>query len=93
MGVREAVVSPTFSLVNEYSYPDASGVEQLVYHLDLYRLKDVQEALDIGIEDMLYDDHYCLLEWPELVEDLLPDEVVRIKLEIVEHSTRKIVFL
>lgn len=93
LGVREAVVSPTFSLVNEYSYLDESGAEQFVYHLDLYRLKNIQEALDIGIEDMLYDEHYCLLEWPAVVEEILPEDAVRIKLEIVEHSTRKIVFL
>ncbi len=93
LGVREAVVSPTFSLVNEYSYLDESGAEQFVYHLDLYRLKNIQEALDIGIEDMLYDEHYCLLEWPGVVEEILPEDAVRIKLEIVEHSTRKIVFL
>lgn len=89
LGVQEAVVSPTFALVNEY--PASSG--ELIYHLDLYRLKNAQEALDIGIEDMLYDENYCLIEWPELIEALLPEDVVRIKLEIVDHSTRKILLL
>ncbi len=93
LGVREAVVSPTFALVNEYSYLDTNGQEQLVYHLDLYRLKKLQEALDIGIEEMLYDDRYCFVEWPELIEPLLPEDVVRIKLTIEENSTRKILFL
>ena len=89
LGVREAVVSPTFALVNEYRTDD----DELIYHLDLYRLKNVQEALDIGIEDRLYDENYCFIEWPELVEDLLPEDTVRIKLSIVENSTRKILFL
>lgn len=89
LGVREAVVSPTFALVNEYVTDD----DELIYHLDLYRLKNVQEALDIGIEDRLYDKNYCFIEWPELVEDLLPEDTVRIKLSIVENSTRKIQLL
>lgn len=93
LGVREAVVSPTFALVNEYVYVDESGLGKTIYHLDLYRLKYIQEALDIGVEDMLYDENYCLIEWPELVEDLLPDDVVRIKITTLNHSTRKIVFL
>ena len=93
LGVRENVVSPTFALVNEYSYWNESGQEQIMYHLDLYRLKNIQEALDIGIEDMLYDENYCFIEWPELIENLLSTDVVRIKMEALNHSTRKIVFL
>lgn len=93
LGVREAVVSPTFALVNEYSYADASGNEQIAYHLDLYRLKNLQEALDIGIEDLLYDENYCFIEWPELVEALLPEDVVRITIETLDVTRRKMVFL
>lgn len=93
LGVREAVVSPTFALVNEYSLAADFQQEQLVYHLDLYRLKNIQEALDIGVEDMLYDSHYCFIEWPELIEVLLPEEVLRIKIEALNNSARKIVFL
>lgn len=89
LGVQEAVVSPTFALVNEYT----SATEDTIYHLDLYRLKNMQEALDIGIEDMLYDAHYCFIEWPELIEELLPEDTVRIKLSFVADSTRKVVFL
>jgi len=89
LGVQEAVVSPTFALVNEYTSP----TEDTIYHLDLYRLKNMQEALDIGIEDMLYDAHYCFIEWPELIEELLPEDTVRIKLSFVADSTRKVVFL
>lgn len=93
LGVREGVVSPTFALVNEYTFQDKNGATQLMYHLDLYRLKNVQEALDIGIEDMLYDEYYCFMEWPELIEDLLPEDALRIKMEALKNSTRKIVFL
>jgi tRNA threonylcarbamoyladenosine biosynthesis protein TsaE len=72
---------------------DTFNKEKNLYHLDLYRLKNVQEALDIGIEDRLYDENYCFIEWPELVENLLPEEVVRIKIEALHNSTRKILFL
>jgi len=80
------VHSPTFALVNEYE-----GVET-IYHLDLYRLKDLDEAINIGIEDILYSGHYCFIEWPGLIEPMLPDEVIRIKLELAPDSARKILF-
>ncbi len=88
LGVRGEVTSPTFALVNEYQ-----GAQGRICHLDLYRLEDVEEALDIGIEELLDSGDYCLIEWPELIEDLLPEDAVRINLEIVENSTRKILFL
>lgn len=87
----EQVTSPTFSLINEYSCADEKGT--LIYHIDLYRLNSTQEALDIGIEDYLYQDGYTFIEWPDLVEMLLPEEVIRIKIEILDNSTRKILFL
>ena len=90
--VAEQVTSPTFSLINEYHYMEG-GQEALVYHIDLYRLNTIQEALDIGIEDYLYGEGYTFLEWPELVESLLPEDVVRIKIEILDNSSRKILFL
>ncbi len=92
LGVRESVTSPTFSLVNEYE-GTAPGAEK-IFHLDLYRLKDIHEALDIGLEDILYGPAYCFIEWPELIEPLLEqEEIVRIQIEIVEDSTRKVLFL
>ena len=91
--VNENVTSPTYSLINEYTFSDKNGQEQLIHHLDLYRLKNTEEALDIGIEEYLYDDDYCLIEWPELIENLLDEPVVRIKFEITEDSSRKIIFL
>lgn len=88
LGVEGEVLSPTFSLVNEYRYTGGQ-----VYHLDLYRLNEVDEALEIGIENYLYDDQYCFIEWPQLIEDLLPEDTIVIKLEIIGDSARKILFL
>ncbi len=94
LGVEAAVNSPTFSLVNEYTYFDqATGQHRPIYHMDLYRLKDMEEALQIGIEEYLYGPDWCLIEWPEIIEPLLPDEVVRIKFELATNSTRKILIL
>lgn len=92
-GVSENVSSPTFSIVNQYSYTSPAGAEQIIHHLDLYRLKNMDEALDIGIEDYIYDDHYCLIEWPEIIASLLPPEVIHIKIVILPDSSRKILFL
>ena len=92
-GIQENVTSPTFSLVNEYSFPDESGQVQTIHHLDLYRLRNIDEAYGIGIEDYLYDDGYCLIEWPGLIEDLLPEDIVYIKISILPDSSRKILFL
>lgn len=83
MQTDENANSPTYSLVNEYEYADG-----LIYHWDLYRLKSTDEALDIGIEDYLYDDNYCFIEWPELIETILPEEVVMMKFETQEDRSR-----
>ena len=94
LNVKDRVSSPTFSLINEYSFQNPlTQQETLIYHLDLYRLKSMEEALDIGIEDYLFGGHYCWVEWPEIIEPILPTEVVKIKLEIFENSKRKIIFL
>ena len=93
-GVKETVTSPTFSLVNEYVYEDSEqDKEAVIFHLDLYRLEDMEEALNIGIEEILDAKAYKLIEWPELIDPLLPEDTVRIKMEIVENSRRKILFL
>lgn len=83
MQTQETANSPTFSLVNEYEYDGG-----LIYHLDLYRLKSTDEAIDIGIEDYLYEDDYCFIEWPELIENLLPDDVIMMKFETKENEKR-----
>jgi len=87
-GVKEKVTSPTYSLINQYE-----SNRGIIYHLDLYRLNRLDEAIDIGIEDLLYGDSLCLIEWPDLIAPLLPSEVLKIKVEIVEDSKRKIILL
>lgn len=92
--VEDQVTSPSFSLVNEYSYL-LPGTKQtaFIYHIDLYRLKNLDEALDMGIEEYLDKEDYCLIEWPGIIASLLPDDIVRINIEIKADSTRKILFL
>ncbi len=77
LGVETIVNSPTFAIVNEYVSNDG----QSIYHFDLYRLERWEEMLDIGYEDYFYSDNYCLLEWPEKVENLLPNSHVKVMIE------------
>ncbi|MEZ5040267.1 MAG: tRNA (adenosine(37)-N6)-threonylcarbamoyltransferase complex ATPase subunit type 1 TsaE [Saprospiraceae bacterium] len=93
LGVKERVTSPTFSLVNVYSSAGNSDREEEIFHLDLYRMKDVQEALDMGIEEYLYGDQYCFIEWPDIISALLPSDTLHISIELTENSHRKIVLL
>lgn len=93
LGVEAPATSPTFSLVNEYSFKDASGHRRYIYHMDLYRLKRVEEALDLGIEEYLDSEDYCLIEWPELLKELLPEDTVWINIHIMSDSTRKVLVL
>ena len=92
LGVKNATSSPTFSLVNDYVFKE-NNIEKHIYHIDLYRLKNLDEALDIGIEDYLYDDNYCLIEWPQIIEPLLDETVLKISIEITGKSARKVVIL
>ncbi len=84
LGVTESVNSPTFAIVNEY----LSGTGNPIYHFDFYRIKSLQEALDIGLEDYLYSGHLCLIEWPEYIEKLLPEETVQVAIEEQEDGSR-----
>ncbi len=93
LGVTGNTASPTFSLINQYSYPLENGELALFHHLDLYRLQSVQEALDIGIEDLLYDPWWCCIEWPQLIENLLPADAVKIQLEVVGPDARRLIVL
>lgn len=93
LGVEGTTASPTFSLVNQYRYVEKNGTVALFYHLDLYRLKNLQEVLDIGIEDLLYDQWYCIIEWPQLVEPLLPEYAAKIQIEITGETSRRILIL
>ncbi len=81
--VKEKTSSPTFSLVNEYTFDN-----RIIRHLDLYRLKNLTEALDIGIEDFFYDDNYLFIEWPEILEPILPKGVILIKINLEANKDR-----
>jgi tRNA threonylcarbamoyladenosine biosynthesis protein TsaE len=83
--VSSTVGSPTFSIINEYLSPEGS-----IYHIDLYRLKDEEEAIRTGVEDCLYSGQICLVEWPERAPNLFDEETVHAYLETINHSTRRI---
>lgn len=86
LGVTEDVTnSPSFSIVNEYR---SDTTAELIYHFDLYRLENLDEALDMGIEDYFDSGALCLLEWPERVEELLPDDAVRVKIYVNDDDSR-----
>jgi tRNA threonylcarbamoyladenosine biosynthesis protein TsaE len=85
--VGDVVNSPTFAIVNEYLRNDGGSI----YHFDLYRLKSWQEMLDIGYEDYFYSGNYCLLEWPEKIENLLPESTIRVKIELTAERDRRII--
>jgi tRNA threonylcarbamoyladenosine biosynthesis protein TsaE len=91
LGVKESPASPTYSLVNEYGYTDADGRHTVLRHLDLYRLQDVKEALDLGIDDMLHDDTYCFIEWPVILEGILPENTAKITIEVTGLTTRRVI--
>ena len=86
MGVTGAITSPTFSLVNVYKTD--SGL--LIYHFDFYRIKNIEEAYDFGYEDYFYSGNICFIEWPELIESLLPEDVVEVRFTIDENEQRLI---
>ena len=86
MGVKDVVASPTFAIVNEYA--DAEG--QPVYHFYFYRIKNLREAYDIGCEEYFYSGYPCFIEWPEMVEELLPEDVVSVRIEVSENEERTV---
>lgn len=90
LGIDGQASSPTFSLINQYRYKDADGRVAYLHHLDLYRLRGAQEAFDIGIEDLLFDPWYCIIEWPQLIEPWLPVDVKKITIEILGDLERVI---
>ncbi len=94
LGVEDVITSPTFAIVNEYTTsPNPSQGEELpIYHFDFYRIKKLEEVYDMGYEDYFYSGALCFIEWPELIEDLLPDDAVRVTITEDNKGTRVINF-
>ena len=85
LGVKDAVTSPTFAIVNEYASDFGP-----VYHFDFYRIKNQTEVMDLGFDDYAYSGNFCLMEWPELIEDLLPDNTVNVHIAETSNGMRTV---
>lgn len=89
LGVEDVVNSPTFTIVNEYRTEDGEPV----FHFDFYRIKSLREVEDLGFEEYVYSDCMCLMEWPEMIEEMLPEETVKVSISEQEDGTRLIKFI
>ena len=88
MGVDDVITSPTFAIVNEYE----TSEEDTIYHFDFYRIKKIEEVYDMGYEEYFYSGNLCFIEWPELIEDLLPEDATKVTIEEAEDGSRVISF-
>lgn len=88
LGVEDVINSPTFAIVNEYR----SETGELIYHFDFYRIKKLEEVYDMGYEDYFYSGALCFIEWPELIEEILPGNAVKVEIEEAEDGSRVIRF-
>ena len=84
LGVKDVITSPTFAIINEYT----DGNDNPIYHFDFYRIKKLEEVYDMGYEDYFYSGNLCLLEWPERVEDVLPENVIKVTIEEQPDGSR-----
>jgi tRNA threonylcarbamoyladenosine biosynthesis protein TsaE len=87
--VKDTVSSPTFSIINEYLYEE-SGYARSIYHIDLYRLKDEDEAIRAGVEDCIFSGQICLVEWPERAPGLLPPDTIHLHFEVLDEGRRRL---
>ena len=88
LGVEDVITSPTFAIVNEYRTEESV----LIYHFDFYRIKKLEEVYDMGYEDYFYSGALCFIEWPELIEDLLPEDAVRVTIDVCDDNERVVRF-
>lgn len=88
-GVNERMGSPTFSIINQYAYTE-NGEEKMVYHIDLYRLKDEEEIIQAGVEDCVYSGNLCLIEWPQKAPGLFDSNAVKIFIEPIDATHRQV---
>ena len=88
LGVEDVITSPTFAIINEYQVMGA----QTIYHFDFYRIKKLEEVYDMGYEDYFYSGALCFIEWPELIEEILPDDAVRVSITEQEDNSRLVSF-
>lgn len=86
LGTNDTVTSPTFALINEYKTTAGDSI----FHFDFYRIKEMEEAFDLGYEDYIYSGNYCLIEWPEKIEPLLPPDHIAVTIEVENNEIRKI---
>lgn len=87
LGTKDVTNSPTFAIVNVYELPSSDEV----YHFDCYRLKNIQEAIDFGAEEYLYSGNYCFIEWPEIIEPILPEDTVNISIRVLDNGDRELI--
>ena len=87
LGVADVINSPTFAIVNEYR---SETTAELIYHFDFYRIKKLEEVYDLGYEDYLYSGARCFIEWPELIDDLLPGDAVRVEITEEPDGSRSV---
>ncbi len=87
LGVQDVITSPTFAIVNEYEISESE-----IYHFDFYRIKRLEEVYDMGYEEYFYSGALCFIEWPELIEPLLPDDAVRVSIEEQPDGSRRVSF-
>ena len=87
LGVEEVITSPTFAIVNEY---ESARTGESIYHFDFYRIKRLEEVYDMGYEEYFYSGRLCFIEWPELIEELLPEDAVRVEIEELSDGTRAV---
>ncbi|MEA4918907.1 tRNA (adenosine(37)-N6)-threonylcarbamoyltransferase complex ATPase subunit type 1 TsaE [Proteiniphilum sp.] len=89
LGVWETVASPTFAIINEYN----GGDGEPIYHFDFYRIHKLEEVFDFGYEDYFYSGHTCFIEWPELIEQILPESTVRLSIREMDNGSRIIEYI